>query len=366
MRRAVTAAAPEQSQEKCAAVFRSELPNNNWIERFRGSRKRGIALALLATFCAFAAPVAAEPVEIRSSQIRHFRLGSSETNFGALEFIGGLVLRSTDPAFGQLSAIRFLSPGSDFIGVADHGFWYFGTIARDAGGVPVGIENFRMEAMLGKDAEPLPEKGMADAEGLDVSGDVATVSFEREARISEYRLGPQGAGTPLQDIDIVIPRHELRYNAGIETVMRLLPSGIQEGARVAIAERSIDVGGNIFAAILEGPQKGVFKVKRTDSFDVTDGAVLPGGDLLLLERRFSGILGVGVRLRRIASDTVRKGALVDGPTLMQADLGYHIDNLEGLDVWQRADGATIVSLISDDNQSFLQRTLYLEFRLTED
>jgi hypothetical protein len=40
--------------------------------------------------------------------------------------------------------------------------------------------------------------------------------------------------------------------------------------------------------------------------------------------------------------------------------------MEGLDVWRRGDGALMVSLISDDNQSFLQRTLYLEFILHED
>ena len=34
-----------------------------------------------------------------------------------------------------------------------------------------------------------------------------------------------------------------------------------------------------------------------------------------------------------------------------------------LEAWVRADGATILSILSDDNQSFLQRTLYLEFRL---
>ncbi len=324
------------------------------------------ALALLVSFPLAAEPLTQTEVSLSASPIGHFRLGSSQTRFGVLEFVGGLDLRSPDKEFGQFSAIRFLTPGEDFLGVGDHGFWYFGTILRDANGVPSGIENFRMQIMLGADGRPLPEKSMADAEGLEVTDGIATVSFEREARISEYKLGPHGAGTPLRDIDIVIPQRELRYNAGIETVLRTDPSGPLEGARIAIAERSIDTEGNIFAAILEGPQKGILKVKRTDSFDVTDGAVLPDGDLLLLERRFSTILGVGVRIRRVASETVKKGALLDGPTLMQADLGYQIDNLEGLDVWQRPDGATMISLVSDDNQSFLQRTLYLEFRLVED
>ena len=324
------------------------------------------ALALVAPVSAVAQSALPEAVEIRSTPITHFRLGSGETRFGALEFVGGLDLRSSSSEFGQLSALRFLTPGGDFLAVADHGYWLTGTIARNAEGAPLNVENVRMQPMAGADGKPLAEKEQKDAEGLDVSDGVATVAFEREARVSEYRLDPDGIGTPLQDLDFVIPRHELRYNQGIETVVRAHPNGIHEGARIVIGERSIDRNGDIFAAIIEGPDKGVFKVRRTDSFDITDAALLPNGDILLLERRVSKVLGVGMRLRRIYGETVRKGALADGPVLMEADLGYHIDNMEGVDVWQREDGATIVSLVSDDNQSFLQRTLYLEFRLVEE
>ena len=47
-------------------------------------------------------------------------------------------------------------------------------------------------------------------------------------------------------------------------------------------------------------------------------------------------------------------------------MSYQIDNMEGLDVWRRDDGALMVSIVSDDNHSFLQRNLYLEFRLVEE
>ena len=63
---------------------------------------------------------------------------------------------------------------------------------------------------------------------------------------------------------------------------------------------------------------------------------------------------------------IQPGALVDGPVLMEADFGNEIDNMEGLDVWQDAGGATMLSVVSDDNGSFLQRNLYLEFRLVDE
>jgi hypothetical protein len=50
--------------------------------------------------------------------------------------------------------------------------------------------------------------------------------------------------------------------------------------------------------------------------------------------------------------------------IFEADSGYQIDNMEGLSVHRGAAGETIVSMISDDNFSTLQRTVLLEFTLT--
>lgn len=324
------------------------------------------ALVLLAGgLPAFAQTAPPEPIELRSSPITRFALGSDETRFGALEFVGGLELRAQDRRFGQLSAIRFLSPGEEFIGVADHGYWFRGRIERDGNQAPKNVSGFSLQAMVDAAGNVVYAKEDKDAEGLEVHDGIATVAFERAARVVEYAIGPDGMGGPLREIDFVVPRNELRYNQGFEMVARAPDDGSLAGARVVVAERSIDPEGNIFAAIVEGPRRGIFKVRRSDDFDVTDGVFLPDGDLLLLERRFSIAQGVAMRLRRIEGESLMPGALVDGPVLMQADLAYRIDNMEGLDVWQREDGATIVSLVSDDNQSFLQRTIYLEFRLLD-
>jgi hypothetical protein len=154
-------------------------------------------------------------------------------------------------------------------------------------------------------------------------------------------------------------------NRGFETVAYAPEDGPLQGARVVISERSLDAKGNQYAAILEGPRKGVFTVKRSGKFDITDGAFLPNGDLLLLERSFSYADGVAMQLRRIDGGSIGPGKVADGPVLLQADMNYQIDNMEGLDVWRRGDGALMVSIVSDDNQSLLQRNVYLEFRLDE-
>lgn len=325
---------------------------------------RGAEFDLVSATFAQGAPM--QPIEVSVRPLPRFGIASLQTRFGALEYVGGFSMSGSERIFGQLSGLRFLSPGSDFIGVADHGYWFFGRIERDADMVPVGIGDFRMQAMMDAEGDVIAEKHFVDAEGLDVHEGIATVAFEREARVSEYALNLEGMSGPLRDLDFLIPRRELRYNAGIETVARAPADGVLGGARIVVAERSIDDDGNIFAAVLEGPRKGIFTVARTDEFDVTDGVFLPGGDLLLLERRFRPLTGVAMRLRRIAGTSIVPGALVDGETLMEANMAYHIDNMEAVDVWRREDGALVVSLMSDDNQSLLQRNLYLEFVLVDE
>lgn len=304
-------------------------------------------------------------MEISAYPIASFKIGSDETRFGPFEFIGGLELTSRARDFGSLSAFRFQKPGTDFIGVADTGFWFFGRVLRDEQGRPTGFADFHMEPMPDRTGGAAEEKWDIDAEGLAVKDGIATVGFERDHRIAQYRINPQAMGPAFGEIDFLVPAWELRRNRGFETVAHAPPYGWHRGGLVVISERSLDKARNIFAAIVEGPNKGIFTVRRSGKFDITDGAFLPDGDLLLLERSFSMASGVAMRLRRIPGESIAAGVVADGPVLLEADMGYQIDNMEGLDVWQREDGATMVSIISDDNHSILQRNLYLEFHLVE-
>ena len=75
--------------------------------------------------------------------------------------------------------------------------------------------------------------------------------------------------------------------------------------------------------------------------------------------------GVAVRLRRIPLAEFAPGALLNGPILMEADLGYEIDNMEGLAVHRAANGDVVLTLVSDDNFSVIQRTVLLQFTLLD-
>ncbi len=336
------------------------------LSRGIGARLAAASLVLCGVFTATPTSATLEQLTIQSRPISEFRIGRSDRSFGPLEFVGGLEMTSSGADFGALSAFRFTTPGTEFVGVADTGFWFFGRVERDAEQKPTGIADFRMEQMVDKDGKTLSKKWYVDAEGLDVRDGVATVGFERSHRVAQFKVKPAAMGAAERSLDFLVPKNELRQNRGFETVTRAHPYGQHEGGLVVVSEKSLDKSGNIFAAIIEGPHKGIFTIKRSGDFDITDGAFLPGGDLVLLERSFKMSDGVKMRLRRIYGESVAKGSVADGPVLMEADMAYQIDNMEALDVWTRGDGALMLSLMSDDNHSILQRNLYLEFILHED
>ena len=137
------------------------------------------------------------------------------------------------------------------------------------------------------------------------------------------------------------------------------------GTLIAISERGLDAGGKLIAFLVGGKTPGQFGVRRTDDFDISDAVLLPSGDLLLLERKFSWLGGVGIRIRRVPLASVGPGAVIDGPAIFNADLGNEIDNMEGIDAHVTPEGDTVLTLISDDNFSMIQRNLLLQFTLVE-
>jgi hypothetical protein len=106
-------------------------------------------------------------------------------------------------------------------------------------------------------------------------------------------------------------------------------------------------------------------VRRSENFDISDATLLPSGDMLLLERKFSWIGGIGIRIRRIALKSFAPGAVVDGPPIFSADLGHEIDNMEGIDAHTTPEGEVVITMVSDDNFSMIQRNLLLQFTLVD-
>lgn len=324
--------------------------------------------AALAGLGALALPRGAEAVEqtrfplsVSAQPISAFEPRNPERRrFGALQFRGGLALSSGHPRFGGFSGLARLNEGRDLVAVTDRGYWLTARMMSQ-GGKPAGLDDVEMAAILGASGRPLARSGLYDTESLCIADGVAYVGIERRHEIARFDWAGQGVEARARPVPVPREVKQLPRNRGLEG-LGVVPSGPLRGALVAIAERSGEEDEPTLGVILGGPQPGLFKVARHDGYDITDLAFLPSGDMLLLERWYQRFRGVGMRIRRIAGRDIRPGALVDGPRLIEADMGYEIDNMEGLSV-HLDQGRTVLTLISDDNFSLLQRTVLLEFEL---
>jgi hypothetical protein len=326
-------------------------------------------LALIAVLPAEAdAPRAFEPprkLDITARPIASFDArDSTRVVFGKLEFVGGLELTSTDKAFGELSALRISPDGERFLLVSDKGRWFRGRIVyRD--GKPVGIADAETAPILGADGRPLAERGWFDTESLAEDGDTLYVGIERVNQIVKFDFGKDGLLARGEPIETPPGVKTLPFNQGLETLLFVPRDGKSPlaGTLVAISERGLDAAKNIVGFLVGGATPGQFTIRRTEDFDITDAALLPNGDLAILERFFTPIRGVAMRMRRIPQEVIKPGALIDGPVLLEADMGYQIDNMEGIAVHRSPQGDTILTLVSDDNFNALQRNLLLQFKL---
>jgi hypothetical protein len=344
-----------------------------WLrERLATSSGRAV-VALLAGGLIFAgvsdlkAPPAvarSDSIDLRAEPITGFDVrDASRRHFGLLEFRGGLVLRSSDRNFGGVSAIRVAPDGANFISLTDKGWWLRGRIVYD-GTRPRGIADAEMAPILGADGRPLAARGWYDAEAIAEDGGTLYVAIERVHQIVRFNYGKEGLVARGRPIPVPPALRGLPANRGLEAMV-FVPKGLPlAGTLIAISERGLKGASDISAFLIGGPSAGSFAVKRTSDYDVSDAALVPGGDLLLLERKFSWTSGLAVRIRRIALAAIKPDAVVDGPVLFEADLGYEIDNMEALSV-HRVGGEIVLTLVSDDNFAFFQRTLLLQFTLAE-
>jgi len=286
----------------------------------------------------------------------------TRVRFGALEFRGGLVLTSNYKAFGGISALHMEPDGAHFLAVTDNGSWLKARIVYD-NGKPSGFADAEMAPALASDGSTLASHGWFDLESLAEHNGQYYVGIERVEKIVHFDIAGHGLEARAEPVRVPSDFKTFKYNKSLEC-LAVPPAGSPHaGSLIAITERSLDNQGNHRAFILNGDHVERFSVKRSDDFDVSDCAVLPPGDLLLLERSFSLAKGVAMRIRRIPLAGLKDGALVDGPALVTADMAYQIDNMEGIGIHRTAAGETVLTLVSDDNFSPIQRSLLLQFTL---
>jgi len=307
-----------------------------------------------------------EPITVSSLPVDFDRENPERKNFDKLMFRGGVSLFASNPHFGGYSAIALDASGKSLLAISDAGTWLRADLDYD-GRVLKGLDDATIGPILGPDGKPIRDDKLRDSEGFTLieggpAAGVGYVSFERNQRILRYAFTSDSFGPPNGQLALPAEARRLDANRGVEA-LALIRAGKLKGAIVALPERLATKNGNLQGWLLGGPSLGSFAIKNLGGFDLTDVAALPDGGLILLERRFRYSEGVQMRLRRIPAEELKPGATILGETLLEATDRYNIDNMEGIAAHRAASGETVITLISDDNFSALQRTLILQFAL---
>ncbi|WP_137391833.1 esterase-like activity of phytase family protein [Rhodoligotrophos defluvii] len=312
------------------------------------------------------------PITVRARPIE-FTAGPGSDIYGKLAWRGGLELSSSDPRFGGFSGMIVTGDGRRLLAVSDEGWWLRLAVDYRNSGMLVGVSDAEMGPILNAGGRREGRKYARDAEALTALSELGpdgpvAVGFENRVRIERYDLGKHGLaaraepGPAVPDAIRKGPR-----NAQLESLARFT-GGPFRNRLLAISEHNRDKQGNIRAWLL-GPQKPIaFSFAKLETFSITDAVILPNQDIVTLERDFSqSDRRLRMALRRFSSTGIKPGATLQGEVLLIADWPQtSIDNMEALATYRSAEGEQRLLIMSDDNYNgFLQRTLLLQFALTD-
>ncbi len=317
-----------------------------------------VAALLFALFFALSAPVAAQtavPLEVTPLPLNPE--DRTQARVGGLIWRGGFAVTSADAAFGGLSDLELSSDGREITAITDQGQWLTARLTYDRRGHLDGMTDARRGPLRDPRGLLLTGKFNQDAEALARLDDGSlVVAFERNHRLLRYPAGKLD-GVP-QVINAPPSLAGAASNAGLEALVALagdrllaFTEGQKAGEHYAVYLREAD---GRWQALALRP-KGLFVP--------TGAAQLPDGDILLLERRFTLLGGVSARLSRLPLASIRPGAVLQGREIAELRPPLTLDNFEGVALHLAGDGATRITLLSDDNFSPLQRTLIVQFEL---
>ncbi|WCR10981.1 esterase-like activity of phytase family protein [Paracoccus stylophorae] len=270
-----------------------------------------------------------------------------------VDYVGTHVWRSDEDSFGGFSGIEIDDDGIGFHALTDRAMLYWGSVQRDPQGRIRGMNVAGRAHLKDSKGKRLKPGYLGDSEGLAMGRDGRIwVSFEGLDRIASY-----------DDPDAPATRHPrppelpgMRINSGMEALAIR-----DDGSLITLPERS---GGEDrpFPVLRyrDGTWSTLTHIRRDPRWLPVGADFGPDGYFYLLERDFHGLLGFSSRVRRMKLDEA-------GPTdeeILLTTQPLQYDNLEGLAVWDDGQGIRL-TMISDDNFLFVQRTELVEYRLRD-
>ena len=261
--------------------------------------------------------------------------------------------RSDEPDLGGISSVEVADDGITFVAVSDRALIFHGRFERGDDGQIVGAEVTKTLPLLEEDGEPVV-RYRVDSEGLARAEDgAAYLSFEAEHRVAKVDL-ETGVTTDLKTHPGFA---DMQNNSSLEVL-----AVDAAGHLYTLPERSgsLDVP---FKVYRYAPEQGwtVFgTLPRTEKFLPVGADFGPDGKLYVLERQFTGVNFAS----RIARYERGEGRFENPEELLRSTPGQY-DNLEGISATPAGD-AIRLTMISDDNYSFFQKTEWVEYLVNGD
>lgn len=268
-----------------------------------------------------------------------------------VEYLGTHAWREADEDFGGFSGIELSADGRSYTALSDRGTVRWGSIFRDSQGRIRSLSTAGRARLQDSSGTKLVPGYLGDAEGLAIGAEGRMfVSFEGLARIARFD-DPDGPAFRIRKPDLFEAVHP---NTGLEA-LAVTP----KGDLLTIPEDwSRDAPGFPVFRFRDDAWSIPFFIPRDNGWAPVGADVGPDGKLYVLERDFRGLRGFASRVRRYAMDDDSIGP---PEPILESSL-MQFDNLEGIAVW--ADGQGIrITMISDDNFLFVQRTELVEYRV---
>ena len=297
-------------------------------------------------------------VEISTSPVWLNPDDPKQERVGQLVWRGGLEITSRDSRVGGFSGLVVSPDGRRLLAVSDKGYWFSARLRYDGGQHLSGLDEGSVARMRGLDGETLSKKKWRDAESLASLDDGSyLVSFERKHRIWRYSPSHGLADT----LPTAWPEPDgfkaLRKNRGVEALVALRNGGI-----LALAQ---DRGDRLDSRGFLWKEKRWSRLTyhRPEGFAPSGATRLPGGDILVLERKELRSRGNIVRLVRLSPSDFDPGADLRGHELARLEAPLTVEKFEGIAARKGPGGETLIYLLSDDDLTKHRRTLLVIFEL---
>ena len=225
-----------------------------------------------------------------------------------------------------------------------------------------GVSVLAAYPLKNKQGQPL-QGLMGDAEGLDLHYDakqqtVLSISFEQYPRIVQYTnkgkwLTKKSLPKNLQDIKQY--RHP---NLALESLVNHPKYGLITAAEKSLKQHDEK---QQYLYSLSGKQ-WQFKASSAKNSAITALEVLPNGNILVLERAWSGLIHpLVINLSEIMINNCMEGKICPSNNLAKLSTadGWRLDNFEGLTHFNNRQ----YLMVSDDNARPIQNTLLVLFEI---